>query len=1106
MTEIVKIIQSDGTNVKKQVYPQTHADGVIDLEERIKQQAGLVTSVNGETGDVEINLKDQEVVNARVNSDGKTFDSLKSRIDDSETAITTKLSEISTAPETFDNLAALKSQYPSGKTGIFVTANDWHKYIWSHGQWTDAGLYQSVAFSEQNKKEIGSISKQYNGLFYGSDLLSSSNGNLLPYASANGKSNLEFVSKYNGRNWVKVTQSDTSVKYDGVKISGSIDTSDGSILTSKLKLKARVINQLNSDLSLIAYLNVMGASGFISNTSVPINVSFVNGKETELELEFPSVSSFIDLSKAVDTPNYLAVSITNLYPNAPVKFLITETNLYKTSTSIYQGDLTAHDMTVADYAKNKGNLISDSDLIFGSGLGPYSSANGKSKLELVKNYNGKNWVKVTQDDPKLDYDGFKVDIPINDSSKWLLDSPLKVSMEISNLLDTDAALIAYVNILGPSGFVGNVPITINSSFVKGTDTITKFDIGVISQLIDLSKAPYVPGLIRISIVNTDKYKTTQYLVRSVNVSTSPTEYSQGSFSGDSKSVIEYIENSGSFISGGGLLFGSGLGPYSSANGKSKLELVKNYNGKNWVKVTQDDSSVDYDGVKVSFNITGSNSYKANLPLTLSFKVINLLDKELKLSSFMNVLSPSGFVGNVMNNYKDKLTKNKETTLTVNIGAVSDEVDFSKSVTPPDWVAFPIVNTNPNETFSFLIRDLKVTQTPAVKTEDDDVDVTISSRLPKVYLNGAIGGMNGSTYKPMSLKFVDHERVLELFANMKWQGDSSQAYQKKNYKLKLFSDEQLTTKKKITPFSGWQKDNEFNLKANYIDVTHGRNIVNSEIFSEITADRDGLRSGIMTSDSFVTVKGNPVLLYINGNPMGLYTFNTTKGLYDMDDDNDNHIVVSGAEWTNEVIFKTDTAKLDGTDFEIIQNSGKNDDTVAKFSRLMKFVNSSSDADFIAHQYEYLDVNSFIDYALFTIAIQNSDALGKNCTYATWDGNVWSATAYDLDSTWQLYWDGSKLTDATENLFGFRGNRIFTRTMKLNKDLLLSRYQELRQHQLNEAYIIDKFKNWIDNVGQENYDLDLKLWPNLPSADLTGLKQLRIAICTRLAAVDEQIKNI
>mgnify|MGYP004722972735 CR=1 FL=1 len=45
-----------------------------------------------------------------------------------------------------------------------------------------------------------------------------------------------------------------------------------------------------------------------------------------------------------------------------------------------------------------------------------------------------------------------------------------------------------------------------------------------------------------------------------------------------------------------------------------------------------------------------------------------------------------------------------------------------------------------------------------------------------------------------------------------------------------------------------------------------------------------------------------------------------------------------------------------------------------------------------------------------------------------------------------------------------------------------------------------------MGQENYDLDLKLWPNLPSADLTGLKQLRIAICTRLAAVDEQIKNI
>lgn len=71
---------------------------------------------------------------------------LSQKADKSE--IDAKLSQISSVPETFANLAALQSKYPTGKTGIFVTADTGHKFIWANGSWTDAGAYQAVGIAD----------------------------------------------------------------------------------------------------------------------------------------------------------------------------------------------------------------------------------------------------------------------------------------------------------------------------------------------------------------------------------------------------------------------------------------------------------------------------------------------------------------------------------------------------------------------------------------------------------------------------------------------------------------------------------------------------------------------------------------------------------------------------------------------------------------------------------------------------------------------------------------------------------------------------------------------------------------------------------------------
>lgn len=95
-----------------------------------------------------------EVQNARTNSNSHTYPTLKERLDSQENDLTNtmndKLGQISLVPETYPDLGTLKAKYPSGKAGIFVVTDTGHKYIWQSGAWTDAGLYNSIGITDRS--------------------------------------------------------------------------------------------------------------------------------------------------------------------------------------------------------------------------------------------------------------------------------------------------------------------------------------------------------------------------------------------------------------------------------------------------------------------------------------------------------------------------------------------------------------------------------------------------------------------------------------------------------------------------------------------------------------------------------------------------------------------------------------------------------------------------------------------------------------------------------------------------------------------------------------------------------------------------------------------
>ncbi|EYR70673.1 hypothetical protein O209_13480 [Lactiplantibacillus plantarum WHE 92] len=120
------------------------------------------TQATAETALSEERDTSAEVQDARTNSSSKTYPTLKARMDSQENdlnnSINNKLSQISSVPEAFANLAAIQSKYPNGANGVMVAADNGHKYIWANGVWTDAGVYQSQGIAP------GSISNAMLGI------------------------------------------------------------------------------------------------------------------------------------------------------------------------------------------------------------------------------------------------------------------------------------------------------------------------------------------------------------------------------------------------------------------------------------------------------------------------------------------------------------------------------------------------------------------------------------------------------------------------------------------------------------------------------------------------------------------------------------------------------------------------------------------------------------------------------------------------------------------------------------------------------------------------------------------------------------------------------
>ncbi|MHC5229034.1 hypothetical protein ACYSNW_12195 [Enterococcus sp. LJL99] len=66
--EIKKVIETDDLGVKRQIFPETHVNAILGLDEIAAIGTG-VTSINGKTGDITLTAKDLGVTGTEITID-----------------------------------------------------------------------------------------------------------------------------------------------------------------------------------------------------------------------------------------------------------------------------------------------------------------------------------------------------------------------------------------------------------------------------------------------------------------------------------------------------------------------------------------------------------------------------------------------------------------------------------------------------------------------------------------------------------------------------------------------------------------------------------------------------------------------------------------------------------------------------------------------------------------------------------------------------------------------------------------------------------------------------------------------------------------------------
>ena len=396
---------------------------------------------------------------------------------------------------------------------------------------------------------------------------------------------------------------------------------------------------------------------------------------------------------------------------------------------------------------------------------------------------------------------------------------------------------------------------------------------------------------------------------------------------------------------------------------------------------------------------------------------------------------------------------------------------------------------------------------SIEPKEDDI--------PKVFFSEAIP--QTKDYVVTKFRYISKTMDVSGYAEFKAQGNSSMNYPKKNFTVKLYADESLETKLKLD-FKGWGEQSKFVLKANWIDITHSRNVVGARLWTQICETRKStLPQLLQETPRLGSMDGFPVKVYSQGIYQGRYSWNIPKDkwAFNMDDSLDEHVVLCG-ESNNQntpCVFAVSSDNINGTYWSDEIHDTVPSAVVTAWNRVLKFVNESTDEEFKQNVSNYINLDSVIDYWIFNVLFGNTDAYGKNQLWITYDLVNWFISAYDLDQFCGLDWTG-KLAyayDSSHPIIVAQYNNLILKLIRNFPNEITERYAELRENILSETNVINAFERFTDIAPLDLVNEDFAkttangAFTSIPSSTTNNIQQIRAWVVNRFALYDTLVPN-
>ncbi len=389
-------------------------------------------------------------------------------------------------------------------------------------------------------------------------------------------------------------------------------------------------------------------------------------------------------------------------------------------------------------------------------------------------------------------------------------------------------------------------------------------------------------------------------------------------------------------------------------------------------------------------------------------------------------------------------------------------------------------------------------------------VTVADDMPVLSLYGSLEGIEKSNDVPLTFSYADKSTAISGYATMKTQGHGSLAYEKKNFTIKLFEDEQYKTKKKIS-FNNWHKEHKYILKANFVDGSSIRNLVCADIWSQMVESRPNVSSRLLNTSHNGAVDGFPLELRLNDAFYGLYTLTLHKDddLFAMEDGEKSGILISNEGDFDEALFQKPVDWQADETWEV-EYCGTEKKTWLQnqFNDFLSFVATADDKSFKKKLYKYADVPSLIDYMIATYTLGLTDKDHKDILFVTYDKSPFIASLFDMETAFGLTPDGTAVSPPNEKLPMHKDggwaynteNILFQKMLNCFDDEICQRYGELRKTVLSDEAILKIIESRAAQIAPTVRDSDFALYPTRPGADSADVTQLKAYCETRFSLTD------